>query len=136
MCFYAVSNPSRWLPSKTVSASIPLSKKTQKLLESYPIEKVHMHFDKPYYAVGDTMWFKVYLTSNMYNYELSKVAYVDVLNGKDSLMQTMRIPLTDRVGDGHLVLDQEWYTQGNYRFRARVRVTGIWNPCRVSTATA
>src|SRR5690606_36569747 len=92
--------------------------KTQKLLEAYPIEKVHMHFDKPYYAVGDTMWFKVYLTSNMYNYELSKVAYVEVLNGKDSLMQTMRIPLTDHAGDGHLVLDQEWYTQGNYRFRA------------------
>ena len=92
--------------------------KTQKLLEAYPIEKVHMHFDKPYYAVGDTMWFKVYLTSNMYNYELSKVAYVEVLNGKDSLMQTMRIPLTDHAGNGHLVLDQEWYTQGNYRFRA------------------
>ncbi|MFB2120281.1 carboxypeptidase regulatory-like domain-containing protein [Parapedobacter sp. 2B3] len=92
--------------------------KTQKLLEAYPIEKVHVHFDKPYYAVGDTMWFKVYLTSNMYNYELSKVAYVEVMNGKDSLMQTMRIPLTDQGGDGHLVLDQEWYTQGNYRFRA------------------
>jgi len=92
--------------------------KTQKLLEAYPIEKVHMHFDKPYYAVGDTMWFKVYLTSNMYNYELSKVAYVEVMNGKDSLMQTMRIPLTDHAGEGHLVLDQEWYTQGNYRFRA------------------
>src|SRR3546814_5356310 len=70
------------------------------------------------YAVGDTMLFKVYLTSNMYNYELSKVAYVEVLNGKDSLMQMMRIPLTDHAGDGHLVLDQEWYTQGNYRFRA------------------
>ncbi|WP_262246580.1 carboxypeptidase-like regulatory domain-containing protein [Parapedobacter soli] len=92
--------------------------KTQKLLEAYPIEKVHIHFDKPYYSVGDTMWFKVYLTSNMYNYELSKVAYVEVMNGKDSLMQTMRIPLTDHAGDGHLVLDQEWYTQGNYRFRA------------------
>ncbi|SEK74658.1 carboxypeptidase-like regulatory domain-containing protein [Parapedobacter koreensis] len=92
--------------------------KTQKLLESYPIEKVHVHFDKPYYAVGDTLWFKTYLTSNMYNYDLSKVVYMEVMNGKDSLMQTLRIPLTDHVGNGHLVLDQEWYTQGNYRFRA------------------
>src|SRR5690606_12456655 len=24
----------------------------------------------------------------------------------------------DNVGEGHLVFDQEWYTQGNYRFRA------------------
>jgi hypothetical protein len=95
-----------------------LVEKTQKLLEAYPIEKVHLHFDKPYYAVGDTLWFKTYLTSNMYNYDLSKVVYVEVMNGKDSLMQTMRIPLTNNVGEGHLVLDQEWYSQGNYRFRA------------------
>ncbi|WP_353129177.1 carboxypeptidase-like regulatory domain-containing protein [Parapedobacter pyrenivorans] len=92
--------------------------KTQKLLEAYPIEKVHLHFDKPYYSVGDTLWFKTYLTSNMYNYDLSKVVYVEVMNGKDSLMQSMRIPLTANAGEGHLVLDQEWYTQGNYRFRA------------------
>ncbi|SKB58784.1 hypothetical protein SAMN05660226_02229 [Parapedobacter luteus] len=92
--------------------------KTQKLLEGYPIEKVHVHFDKPYYAVGDTVWFKTYLASNMYNYDLSKVVYLEVMNGKDSLMQTLRIPLKDNAGDGHLVLDQEWYTQGNYRFRA------------------
>src|SRR5690606_19454549 len=92
--------------------------KTQKLLDAYPIEKVHLHFDKPYYAVGDTLWFKAYLASNMYNYDLSKVVYVEVMNEKDSLMQALRIPLTDHAGEGHLVLDQEWYTQGNYRFRA------------------
>jgi len=101
----------------TVSVNTVVEK-TQKLLDAYPIEKVHVHFDKPYYAVGDTLWFKTYLTSNMYNYDLSKVVYVEVMNEKDSLMQTMRIPLTDRVGEGHLVFDQEWYTQGNYRFRA------------------
>ncbi len=95
-----------------------LVERTQKLLDAYPIEKVHLHFDKPYYAVGDTVWFKAYLNSNMYDYDLSKVVYVEVMNGRDSLMQTLRIPLADRMGDGHLVLDQEWYTQGNYRFRA------------------
>ena len=36
--------------------------KTAKLYNNYPIEKVYLHFDKPYYAVGDTMWFKAYLT--------------------------------------------------------------------------
>lgn len=95
-----------------------LVERTQKLLDAYPIEKVHLHFDKPYYAVGDTVWFKAYLSSNMYDYDLSKVVYVEVMNGRDSLMQTLRIPLTDRMGDGHLVLDQEWYAQDNYRFRA------------------
>src|SRR5690606_37098227 len=83
--------------------------RTQVLLENYPIEKVHLHFDKPYYAIGDTLWFKTYLTSNMYNYELSKIAYVEVLNAKDSLMQILRIPLEDYAGEGHLVLDPQWY---------------------------
>lgn len=106
-----------WAQQDTMSINTVVER-TQKLLENYPIEKVHLHFDKPYYAVGDTLWFKVYLTSNMYNYDLSKLVYVEVLNGKDSLMQTLRIPLKDNVGNGHLVLDQQWYTQGNYRFRA------------------
>lgn len=102
--------------------------KTQKLLEAYPIEKVHLHFDKPYYAVGDTLWFKAYLSSNMYDYDLSKVVYVEVLNGKDSLMQTLRIPLKENTGNGHLVLDQEWYTQGNYRFRAYTKWMANFDP--------
>ncbi|MFC3199720.1 carboxypeptidase-like regulatory domain-containing protein [Parapedobacter deserti] len=109
------------LQSLAQADSVPINtvvEKTQKLLEAYPIEKVHLHFDKPYYAVGDTLWFKTYLASNMYNYDLSKLVYVEVMNGKDSLMQTLRIPLKDNVGEGHLVFDQEWYTQGNYRFRA------------------
>lgn len=92
--------------------------RTQVLLENYPIEKVHLHFDKPYYAIGDTLWFKTYLTSNMYNYELSKVAYVEILNEKDSLMQVLRVPLESHTGEGHLVLDPQWYSQSNYRFRA------------------
>src|SRR5690554_4699274 len=34
--------------------------RTQLFFENIPIEKVHVHFDKPYYAVGDTVWFKAY----------------------------------------------------------------------------
>lgn len=118
-CAFLIHCQSVQLYAQQDSVSVnTIVEKTQKLLEAYPIEKLHMHFDKPYYAVGDTMWYKLYLTSNMYNYELSKVAYVEVMNDKDSLMQTMRVPLTDHAGEGHLVLDQEWYTQGNYRFRA------------------
>lgn len=102
--------------------------RTQVLLENYPIEKIHLHFDKPYYAIGDTLWFKTYLTSNMYDYQLSKVAYVEVLNAKDSLMQIMRIPLTSHTGEGHLVLDPQWYGQSNYRFRAYTKWMANQNP--------
>ena len=36
--------------------------KTKKLADEQPLEKVYLHFDKPYYAVADTMWFKAYVT--------------------------------------------------------------------------
>ncbi len=46
--------------------------------EDYPQEKVHIHFDKPFYSIGDDIWFKAYLV-NTENHELSalsKVLYV------------------------------------------------------------
>ncbi|MGX1752810.1 carboxypeptidase-like regulatory domain-containing protein [Sphingobacterium sp. NPDC055346] len=90
----------------------------QKYFSVYPVEKVHLHFDKPYYAVGDTLWFKTYLNTNLFNYDPSKIVYVDVINSRDSLMQTLRIPMQEGAGKGHLVLDPQFWSQDNYRFRA------------------
>lgn len=33
-----------------------------------PAEKLYMQFDKPYYAAGDTIWFKAYLLTSTLNY--------------------------------------------------------------------
>lgn len=104
-----------------VKPAIPINtavENVQKYFSVYPVEKVHLHFDKPYYAVGDTLWFKTYLNTNLFNYASSKVAYVEVINGRDSLIQTMRIPLKNGGGFGQLVLDPQFYAQDNYRFRA------------------
>ncbi|WP_228384135.1 carboxypeptidase regulatory-like domain-containing protein [Sphingobacteruim zhuxiongii] len=90
----------------------------QKFFTVYPVEKIHLHFDKPYYAVGDTLWFKSYLNTNLFNYDPSKVAYVEILNSRDSLMQTLRVPLKDGAGKGQLVLDPQFWSQDNYRVRA------------------
>lgn len=104
-------------PDSTVHVNT-IVENTQKLLENYPIEKVHLHFDKPYYSVGDTVWFKGYLTTNLYNYDVSKIMYIEVLTSGDSLVQTLKMPLVNQAGKGQLILDQEWFTQDNYRFRA------------------
>jgi len=29
-----------------------------------PVENIYIHFDKPYYAAGDTIYFKTYVTLN------------------------------------------------------------------------
>jgi hypothetical protein len=93
--------------------------KTVKLANEYPFEKVYLHFDKPYYAIGDTIWFKAYITIDVHQPSpLSKIVYVDVISGKDSLVQTLKLQASAATALGNIVLSSPLYRQGNYRFRA------------------
>ena len=93
--------------------------KSKIIAERYPSEKVYLHFDKPYYSVADTMFFKAYLT-----YEqnvpspLSKVVYVDLINSQDSIVKSLKLPVTNSVAYGSLELDMINFKQGNYHVRA------------------
>lgn len=93
--------------------------KSKIIAEQYPAEKVYLHFDKPYYSVADTLFFKAYLTfdQNLPS-ALSKIVYVDVLNSRDSLVKTMKLPVTNSVAFGSLELDMTNFKQGNYYVRA------------------
>jgi hypothetical protein len=93
--------------------------KTKRLSDEQPVEKVYLHFDKPYYAVADTMWFKAYVTieQNLPS-PLSKIVYVEVRNEKDSLMQTVKLPVKNSVAYGNIPLNMSSYKQGNYYVRA------------------
>jgi hypothetical protein len=94
-------------------------KKTKKLTDERPVEKVYLHFDKPYYSVADTIWFKAYLTmeQNLLS-QLSKIVYVDVINSKDSLVQTIKLPVADGMAYGNIPLNIGTYQQGNYYIKA------------------
>jgi len=93
--------------------------KTNKVLNDYPAEKIYLHFDKPYYAVADTVWFKAYITENQNLLSgLSKIVYVDVINQRDSLIQTLKLPVVGGMANGNFPLDQTNYKQGNYHIRA------------------
>lgn len=102
--------------------SIPLTtliQKTAKFQSSYPIEKVYLHMDKPYYAVGDTIWFKAYVTVEKHQPSgLSGVVYVDVINGQDSVMENLRLPVKNGAANGNIILTGDTYKQGPYRIRA------------------
>jgi len=102
--------------------SIPVTsivEKNTKQVTETPYEKVYLHFDKPYYAVGDTMWFKAYLTSvqNIPS-PLSKIIYVDVLTSKDSLVESLKIPVVNSVAHGSIPISPFSYKQENYHIRA------------------
>ncbi len=93
--------------------------KTKRLSESQPIEKVYVHFDKPYYSVADTIWFKAYLTSEQnLPSQLSKVVYVDVMNSQDSLITSIKLPVVNSVADGNIPLDPGTFKQSNYYVKA------------------
>jgi len=114
-----------WFPAFSQQDSIPVTtivEKVNKQVTDIPLEKVYLHFDKPYYAVGDTIWFKAYLTSvqNIPS-ELSKIIYVDVLSSKDSIVESIKIPVINGVAPGSIPISDASFKQGNYHIRAYTR---------------
>ena len=111
-----------YLSGHAQSDSISLKDLAQKAVNvglSHPVEKVYLHFDKPYYAVGDTIWFKAYLTMDIHApSEISKVLNVEIINDRDSLIQNIKLPVTGGTASGNFALPGETYKQGNYRVRA------------------
>jgi len=102
--------------------SIPLPtiiQKTEQYTQNFPSEKVYVHFDKPYYAVGDTIWFKAYVTLPQHQLSgVSKIVYLDLINNRDSIVAALRIPVVNGSASSSIVLSQEAYIEGNYHVRA------------------
>jgi hypothetical protein len=93
--------------------------KSKIIADQYPSEKVYVHFDKPYYSVADTVFFKAYLTfeQNVPS-PLSKVVYVELMNSQDSLVKSLKLPVTNSVAYGSFEIDMTNFKQGNYYVRA------------------
>lgn len=93
--------------------------KLERYSAEYPHEKVYLHFDKPYYAVGDDIWFKGYVTIGAYNQlsGLSKILYVELIGPEDRVVQSIRLPLIAGVTMGDFQLADS-LDEGNYRIRA------------------
>jgi hypothetical protein len=93
--------------------------KLQSLSTDRVIEKAYLHFDKPYYSPGDTIYFKAYVTAGE-RQELSKlsgVLHVDLISKSDSLMQTVTLQLKNGLAWGDFALPS-YISKGNYRVRA------------------
>lgn len=103
--------------------------KTSKLITSYPLEKVYMHFDKPYYSAGDTIWFKAYVTIDQHSPTiLSSIVYVDIYNGQDSIVRFMKLPVLNGVASGNLPLPVADFKQGNYHLRGYTAYMRNYDP--------
>ncbi|AMR31576.1 hypothetical protein A0256_09140 [Mucilaginibacter sp. PAMC 26640] len=93
--------------------------KLRTLSTSKIIERAYLHFDKPSYNPGDTLYFKAYVTAGE-NHELTKISsllHVDLISKNDSLMQSIILQLSNGMAAGDFALPA--YTpKGNFRVRA------------------
>jgi len=57
-------------------------------LKTFPQEKIYLHFDKPYYATGERIWFRAHLVHSAIHipYNLSRYVYVELVNGDNSVV--------------------------------------------------
>jgi hypothetical protein len=88
--------------------------------EKFPQEKVYLHLDKPFYAVGDTIWFKAYLTDAMLHLplNLSKVLYVDIIKEEHGkLISHNPVRIDNGFSHGQITLP-ETLDEGLYQIRA------------------
>jgi hypothetical protein len=82
-------------------------------------EKLYLNFDKPYYAVGDTIWFKAYLLNAACRKAsaYSNKIYVELLNDSNKILQTLVLPVAAGLAQGDLTLGAN-LREGAYSIRA------------------
>ncbi|HMK18270.1 MAG TPA: hypothetical protein VK492_08725 [Chitinophagaceae bacterium] len=82
-------------------------------------EKIFTHTDKDLYVAGDIVWFKLYVVNADDNklIDLSKLAYVEILNADQKPIVQTKVQLDKGVGNGSLYLPVS-LNSGVYKFRA------------------
>lgn len=68
--------------------------------EGFPKEKMHIHFDRSRYNIGDTVWYKVYLLSANELSPLSKNLYVEWYDSTGVLIKQTVAPLFQSTAKG------------------------------------
>jgi hypothetical protein len=59
----------------------------------YPQEKLYLHFDRPYYNPGETIWFKSYIFSANMPSLISKTVYADLVDEKGNIIERKIAPV-------------------------------------------
>ncbi len=82
-------------------------------------EKIFVHSDKDFYLTGEILWFKVYNVDAAFHQpiNISKVAYVEIINKEKKAVFQTKIVLNEGIGNGSIVLPS-YLASDNYIFRA------------------
>jgi hypothetical protein len=82
-------------------------------------EKVYVHTDKSFYLAGEVLWFKIYNVEGSSNtpLDLSKLAYIEIINTEQKAVLQAKISLKKGSGSGSFFLPLT-LNSGNYVLRA------------------
>lgn len=86
---------------------------------SHQQEKLYVHTDKNFYLAGELLWFKIYNVDGA-RYQpvnLSKIAYVEILDRENKPVMQAKIALAKGKGNGSFYLPVS-VNSGNYKLRA------------------
>ena len=92
-------------------------------------EKVFVHTDKNLYLAGEILWFKIYNVDAAFNkpLELSKVAYLEILDKDQRQVLQAKISIEKGHGNGSLYLPVS-LASGNYQIRAYTKWMENFSP--------
>ena len=87
--------------------------------ESVFKEKMYVQTDKDHYITGEILWFKTYCVESISNIpsELSKVAYIELLNANHEPVLQSKIELKKGIGNGSLYVPSS-LKNGIYQLRS------------------
>ncbi|MCS2952825.1 hypothetical protein NXY21_06515 [Bacteroides thetaiotaomicron] len=91
--------------------------------KAYPREKAYLHFDNTSYYVGDTIWFKAYVTlsEGLLPTPISRPLYVELADQTGHIVEKQIIKITDGEGHGQFILPASSILSGYYEIRAFTR---------------
>jgi len=86
---------------------------------NHPVEKIYLHLDKPYYAAGEYMYFRAYLTDADLNPEIAKsgIIYVELSDAKKNLVKRVLLYSEQHEFAGQIQIPDS-LPSANYHLRA------------------
>jgi hypothetical protein len=94
--------------------------RTDSINTNHPREKLFIHYDKPYYKAGDTLWLKGYLATADENIgtDSSKIAYIEIINPQNEIVKRISTPCIAGGFFNNITLTKDEFKQGYYLLRA------------------
>ena len=82
-------------------------------------DKVYLHFDKPFYKPGETIWFKAYIRngSNLKASLKSDILHIELINPKGSIEKEIKLIIKNGASSGDFELDES-VAGGLYKIKA------------------